>query len=287
MRHSTDPVYMLAADHRWQWEQWCDEQGVDRARIPGAKELALDGLIAARERSDDARRFAAFLVDAEYAAPEVARARAAGIVVGTPVERAGAVPLEWGRDAFWHDATGDFVKVLVRHRPEWEAGVQTRQMAMLQALAGWCRAEGKVFLLEVLVVAQTGEQEAEFERLARPEMVAGFIRDAYAAGVVPDFWKIEGTPDAGAMRAIDAAVAEASGPRILILGKAARLETIRTWFETARSAPRAAGFAIGRSVYFGPAGDFFSGRIGREAAVDQIASNYLTVIDAWKGVAHD
>lgn len=287
MRHPNDPIYMLAADHRWQWEQWCDAHGVDRARIPEAKQLALDGLIAARDRSDDARRFATFLVDAEYAAPEVARARAAGIAVGTPVERAGAVPLAWAREPFWQDATGDFVKVLVRHRPEWEADVQARQMAMLQALAAWCRTEGKVFLLEVLVAAEAGEREAEFERLARPGMVAGFIRDAYAAGVVPDFWKIEGTPEPGAMRAVDAAVAEAPGPRILILGKAAPLETIRTWFETARSVPRAAGFAIGRSVYFGPAGDFFSGRIGRDAAVGQIAANYLTVIDAWKGVPHD
>ena len=33
-------VYMLAADHRWQWEEWCDAQSIPRARIGEVKRLA-------------------------------------------------------------------------------------------------------------------------------------------------------------------------------------------------------------------------------------------------------
>ena len=28
------PVFMLAVDHRWQWEEWCDGAGIDRRRHP-------------------------------------------------------------------------------------------------------------------------------------------------------------------------------------------------------------------------------------------------------------
>ncbi len=44
------PVLMLAADHRWQLEEWCDANGVDRARIPEAKAAVAEGFLRARER---------------------------------------------------------------------------------------------------------------------------------------------------------------------------------------------------------------------------------------------
>ena len=34
-------VYMLAADHRWQWEEWCDARGVPRQRITEAPRIQL------------------------------------------------------------------------------------------------------------------------------------------------------------------------------------------------------------------------------------------------------
>ena len=33
-------VYMLAADHRWQWEEWCDARAIRRERIAEVKRLA-------------------------------------------------------------------------------------------------------------------------------------------------------------------------------------------------------------------------------------------------------
>lgn len=287
MHELSGPVYMLAADHRWQWEEWCDRQGIARARIPETKRLALDGLLLARAAAAAAGGTPAFLVDQTYAAPELARARAAGLFVGTPVERPGVVPLEWASDPFWQSATGDFVKVLVRHRPEWDAAVQQAQLGKLRTLGDWCRSNGRVFLLEVLVTARDDEQEAEFERTVRPAIVAAFVRAAYAAGVLPDYWKIEGTTEAGAMQAIDAAVAERPGPRLVILGKGAGFELIGAWFAAAAAARRAAGFAIGRSVYWTPATDYLTGRADERTAVQRIADNYLAVVTAWKGLHRD
>ncbi len=268
---------MLAADHRWQWEEWCDARGMPRAHIADAKRIALDGLLLARQRSADACHHGAVLIDQEYGGAEIDRARRAGLVVGTPLERAKTFPLEWAADPFWKAAPGGFAKVLVRHHPEWPDAAHRAQLGKLRELAAWCRANGRAFLLEVLVM--TGDDE-------RAEALAGFIRDAYAGGVVPDFWKIEGTTSAGAMARVDDAVAEQPDSKMVILGKAAGFDTIGAWFRAAASASRAAGFAIGRSVYWEPAAAYLAGTLDDRAAVEQIASNYLRVIDAWTAARH-
>src|SRR5688572_16373999 len=161
---------MLVADHRWKWEEWCDKQRGARSGMPDTKRLALDGLLAARRRSADAQQSAAFLVDQQYGSSEIERAPRAAHGVGTPVERAGVFPLEWGADPFWNAAVGDFAKVLVRHTPAWDAAVRSEQFSKLKTLGDWCRANNRVFLLEVLVMTSDEEREDE---------LPGFIRHAY------------------------------------------------------------------------------------------------------------
>ena len=106
-------IYMLASDHRWQWEEWCDGAGVPRARISEVKNLVVDAFLHARERSDDVRRYGALLLDHKYGGEAVTRARAANAAVGTPVERAGKFPLEWQDEPFYAGLPGNaFAKVL-------------------------------------------------------------------------------------------------------------------------------------------------------------------------------
>src|SRR5258707_160980 len=105
-------VYMLAADHRWQWEEFCDARSIPRTR------LALNAFLMARDRLTAVREFGALLVDQQYASAVVADAVKAGVSVGTPAEKAGAVPLAWSTEPFSDALTGAFVKVLVRYRPD-------------------------------------------------------------------------------------------------------------------------------------------------------------------------
>ena len=100
-----EPVYMLAIDHRWQWEEWCDANHVDRARIPEVKSLAADAFLAARDSSSLIRDSGALLVDLTYGGAAFTTAHTAGATVGTPAERAGVFPLEW---------TDDFEAALLR-----------------------------------------------------------------------------------------------------------------------------------------------------------------------------
>jgi myo-inositol catabolism protein IolC len=273
-------VYMLAADHRWQWEQFCDARSLPRERIRDVKRLARDGFLLARERSAAAREFGALLIDEQYASAVIAEALQAGLEVGTPAEKAGAIPLAWATDPFSAALTGAFVKVLARYRPDDEAEVLAAQWAKLAALQAWCRNAGKPLVVEVLV-ARTHEAEDEFEASGRPAMIAGFIAEAYRRGLTPEFWKIEGTLAPQGAHVIDTAIAAHPSCRQIILGKAAELSTIDRWFAACAASATAAGFAIGRSVFWEASAAFLEGKMPADAAAAAIADTYLKLVDAW------
>jgi len=278
---NNDRVYMLAADHRWQWEEWCDARQIPRERIGEAKRVAYNGFLLARDRSPNVREFGALLVDAQYASPVVADALEAGLDVGTPAEQAGAFPLAWSTDPFERALTGAFVKVLVRYRPDDEEAIRDGQWQKLDTLQTWCRGAGKPLVIEILV-ARRGEAEDEFEAVGRPAMLAGFIREAYRRELTPQFWKIEGTLAREGARTIDRAIAANAACRQIILGKAAEIATIGRWFAAAADSPTASGFAIGRSVFWEPSAAFLSGTKTADQAAAEIAENYLLLVDAWR-----
>jgi 5-dehydro-2-deoxygluconokinase len=279
MLHS-DRVYMLAADHRWQWEEFCDKHSLPRARISEVKRLACDGFLSARERSVAVREFGALLIDEQYSSAVIADMLEAGLTVGTPAEKAGAVPLAWATEPFSAALTGAFVKVLARYRADDDAAVVAKQWTKLEALQAWCRSAGKPLVLEVLV-ARKQEPEEEFEASGRPAMLAGFIAEAYRRGLTPEFWKIEGTLAPEGAAAIDKAIAANPRCRQIILGKAADLSTIDRWFAACAASATASGFAIGRSVFWDPSAAFLTGKMSASQAAAAIASTYLELVDAW------
>lgn len=275
-----ESVWMLAIDHRWQWEEWCDQTGVDRARIPGIKSLAAEAFLSAHAESGPIRDSGALLVDLTYGREAYDAASAAGVRIATPAERAGTFPLEW-TGPFERTLPGHIVKVLVRHNAGLERAIVTSQRRKLLELQRWCAAAGKRLVLEVLVAPAPGE-ERDFDAAGRPRRLAEYIRESYAEGLVPAFWKIEGMPHRRACAIVDDAIAGVEGPRQLILGKGAGMEAVRQWFASAAGARTAAGFAIGRTVYFEPAGLWARGELPRDRALAQIAQNYQDVIDAWQ-----
>jgi 5-dehydro-2-deoxygluconokinase len=277
-----DELYILAADHRWQWHDWCDAHGRPRDVIPELKAIAVAGFLAARERSDEVRARGAMLLDELYSGPMIADLRAREIAVAAPVEKAGAFPLEWGTEPFWAALTGSMAKVLVRFRPEYpQARVEAEQQA-LRELSDWCREQSCPWMLEVVVPSERHENEEQFAREVRPAVVAGYIAEAYARGIQPDYWKMEGTTSEDGARLVDEAIQIVSGPSFLVLGKAAPLGTIEQWFRAAHAMKTAAGFAIGRSIYWDPAARFARGEISRDQAIEIVADTYLATIGLWQ-----
>jgi 5-dehydro-2-deoxygluconokinase len=273
---------MLASDHRWQWEEWCDGAGVGRERISEIKLLVLEGFVRARGRSADVRAHGSLLLDTTYGAAAVARARADGIPVGTPVEKAGVFPLAWEREPFHALSDGNsFSKVLIRYRPDWPETDRNGQFDKLLQLQAWCRANDVPLLVEIIIM-RNGEDEHAFEEHGRPQMLAAVIDEAYRRGLVPSVWKIEGTRSRTGARTIDAAIRERPEPRQVILGKGADPASIATWFDAAAALPSTAGFAIGRSVFMDPAAAYLTGGATADEAAETIASRYLALIDQWK-----
>ncbi len=275
-------VYMLACDHRWQWEEWCDAQGIARQRVAEVKQLVYDGFLRARAASEDVRAHGALLLDSTHAAGAVASAKAAGIAVGTPVEKGGTFPLEWEREPFHKGLEGNsFVKVLVRYRPEWTAESKRTQMTKLLDLQAWCRHAGTALLVEIIVMRGT-EDEQEFDDTGRPALLAGLIRESYAAGLVPQIWKIEAASSADGAALIDRVIRERLEPRQLILGKGADTEKILRWFAHAAPLQSTAGFAIGRSVFWDAGTGFLKGTSTADEAKATIAARYLALVEEWK-----
>jgi len=274
-------VYMLAADHRRQWEEWCDARAIPRRRISEVKQLAADGFRLARERSPRVREFGALLLDEQYASAVIADARRDGLVVGTPAERAGAFPLAWSTDPFERALTGAFVKVLVRFRPDDADNVREGQWLKLDALQSWCRRAVTPLVVEVLVPRRLEPEEA-FDAVGRPAMLADFIGEAYGRGLMPEFWKIEGTTAPEGARTIDRAIAAQPQCRQIILGKAADIATIERWFAAAYESATAAGFAIGRSVFWEPSTAFLAGSSTASETAANICANYLQLVNAWR-----
>lgn len=272
---------MLASDHRWQWQEWCDKNSVARDRIAEVKGLVLEAFLHAREASDEVRRYGALLLDNQYSSAAMADAMARGIPVGAPVEKAGVFPLEWEREPFYARSRGNsFVKVLVRYRPEWPEADREGQWSRLLELQTWCRNEGIPLLVEIIIM-KAGEDEHEFEHVGRPAMLAGLIREAYSRELVPAIWKIEGTASRDGAVAIDAAIRERPGPRQLILGKGAGPEAIASWFDAAAGLSSTAGFAIGRSVFMEPGSAYLQGKQSAQQTADEIAKRYLGFVNGW------
>jgi len=273
-------VYMLAGDHRWQWEEWCDANDVARQRIPEIKELIVDAFLAARVQSPQVATDGALLLDTQYGAAAIARAIREGVTIGSPAERAGTFPLDWPAADFSSRLPGAFAKVLVKDRPDYDPAIRAGQRDKLLELQRWCRAHGRQLLIEVLV-PRKDEAGEDFEERGRPLAIASAIRDAYGAGIEPEFWKIEGTTSADGARIVDAAIAERPRGRLIILGKNADPALIGQWFASAAACPTAAGFAIGRSVFWKPCVAFLQGTATAEQAVAAMIETYLALVEAW------
>ncbi len=277
-----DPIFILAGDQRWQWEEWCDGQHVDRARIPEVKALILDAFLSARERSAVVAQSGALLLDPQFSTASIARALAADVLVGTPVERAGAFPLAWAAaDPFAAPPPGRFVKVLIKDRTTYADALRADQFAKLVDLQAWCRSFQVPLILEILVPRE-GEPEDEFDERLRPAMLAQSIRDGYAHGLEPEYWKIEGTPSAEGAAVIDAAIAERPTGRQIILGKGAGADVIARWFGAASASRTLCGFAIGRSVFWKSGTAFLSGALPAGDAVKAMTTAYLDLVSAYE-----
>ena len=158
-------MFLLAMDHRDSLGR--DVYGLhgeigpaDAARIADGKRVVFEGMLTALHRGA-ARGSAGVLVDERYGAAVARDVRNAGITLAMPIERFGEdfFVLEYGERWLDHVAefSVDYVKVLVRDNPSFDAAKRDRQRQDLAAVSATLREIGRPFLFELLVPA-TDEQ---------------------------------------------------------------------------------------------------------------------------------
>lgn len=274
-RSASGDLLILAFDHRVQFEHAADEAGVARREISRLKRWIFEGFERASVSLD---RRCSILIDPVYGSEILAEASHRDITIGVPVEAAGSMPTRWigegplypqllTRPARW------FVKALFHLHQQQSEDVRRVQLERMHELQSACDSLERDLMIEIVQPAGLSFATGEVSRI---------VGELAAAGIEPQWWKIP-VPTEDEWRAVERVLDDAaSDARVVILGGGSALDTFGDAFRVAAASPRAAGFAVGRSVFGDAMQAFFGGRAEHEAVVEQVASRYVRLVLAWQ-----
>ncbi|WP_420959643.1 bifunctional 5-dehydro-2-deoxygluconokinase/5-dehydro-2-deoxyphosphogluconate aldolase [Brucella sp. IR073] len=264
---------VFAFDHRKQLEEM---PGFTREKGAAFKELCLDAAL----RVQDGKSGYGILCDSRIGRSALHRASGTGLWIGRPVEWPGSRPLtlepELGSDCggLGEWAREEVVKVLCFCHPEDDAATRAAQEETVKRLFDAARRNRLEFLLEIIPskVGTTDDMS-----------VATLIHQFYAAGIYPDWWKLEPMKtEAGWQNAIAAIEAHDRHTRgIVVLGLDAPEAELAASFAAAAKFPLVKGFAVGRTILADSARRWFAGEITDEAAVEDMAARYMRLCHVW------
>jgi myo-inositol catabolism protein IolC len=291
-------LYILAFDHRGSFQKMFGVTGTPTAEetetIADAKRVIFEGMLEAVREGAEAGA-TGVLVDEQFGSniPEMAREH--NLKLAMPVEKSGQeeFDFEYGEDfpAHIEKFNPDFSKVLVRYNPDADAALNQEQAERLKRLGDWLHEHGRKFLFELLVpateeqLASVGGDSDRYDTELRPELMRRAIEELQNHGVEADVWKIEGVDERSdaAMLAEQARTGSGrEGVTCVLLGRGASTEKVEQWLEVAAPVEGFIGFAIGRSIWSDALKGFRAGDLDREAAVKQIADNYLHFVHVYE-----
>ncbi len=270
-------VCALAFDHRSQLEAIADRYGVSRDRISDFKTLVARGA----QRAIGKGTIPGALIDGKYGARSLSMLSDGDWWLARPVEKPGSMPLEFecGENIALELRTwpaGHIAKCLVFYHPDDPHELRTTQERRIETLYAACLETGTELLLEIIPPA--GSSSAR-------DTVARAIDNFYGRGVFPDWWKLPPNDDPGVWESISQTI-KRHDPYcrgIVILGQEASPETLRKGFDAVAGIDLCKGFAVGRSIFQGPADAWFGGSADDEATMSAIADNYRQIIAFWHG----
>src|SRR3954468_10634972 len=290
-------LYILAFDHRGSFQKKMfgidgDPTPEETATISDAKKLIYEGMEKAVKQGLDPSS-AGVLVDEQFGSDIPELAPKEGLSLTMPAEKSGQneFDFQYGDEFGEHIARYDLLatKVLVRHNPDGDAGMNERQTKRLKKLADWLHANDRQFLFELLVPAEkeqlesVGGDEDRYDAELRPELMRRVIEHYQNEGVEVDIWKIEGVDSREDAEMLSAQARKGEGRenvKSVLLGRGASDEKVDHWLQQAAPVEGFIGFAIGRSIWWDPLKAFLGGA-DREASAEQIADNYQRFIKVY------
>ncbi len=264
---------VFAFDHRMQLEAM---DGATPEKISAFKRLCLRAALQVQ----DGRPGYGILCDNRLGRAALHAASGTGLWIGRPTEWPGSRPLalepELGSDfGGLHEwAREDVVKVLCFCHPDDAPELWAEQEATVKRLWEASRRNRLEFLLEI-IPSKVGPVD--------DDTTATLIRQFYAAGVWPDWWKLEPMTSraawANAIAAIEANDTHTRG--IVVLGLDAPEAELAASFETAAGFDPVKGFAVGRTIFAEVAQGWMKGEVADDAAVAEMARRYARLCALW------
>jgi len=291
-------LYILAFDHRGSFQTKMfgiegDPTPEQTATISDAKKLIYEGMEKAVKQGLDPSS-AGVLVDEQFGSDIPELAPKEGLSLTMPAEKSGQneFDFQYGDDFGEHIAKYDLLatKVLVRHNPDGDRGMNERQTARLKRLADWLHDNDRKFLFELLVPAEKEQLESvggdtdRYDAELRPELMRRVIEHYQNEGVEVDIWKIEGVDTQADAQMLSDQARKGEGRenvKSVLLGRGASDDKVDHWLREAAPVDGFIGFAIGRSIWGGPLKAFLDGSVDRDVAAREIGGNYLRFINVY------
>ncbi|MEP2119736.1 bifunctional 5-dehydro-2-deoxygluconokinase/5-dehydro-2-deoxyphosphogluconate aldolase, partial [Bauldia litoralis] len=242
-RPQPEGLMALAIDHRIQFDAMADRAGVSRDRIADFKVLA----VAAAAKVADGRPGFGMLLDETHGRDAMTAAATHPLWIGRPVELPTSRPLRFeftqdigGRLAEW--PVTHTVKCLAFMSPQDDAALMSEQIEKLRTLYDAARANHLELLIEVISSKQAPLDDTT---------TATMLEAIYAAGIKPDWWKLEAQPTTDAWAAIETVIAGADPwcRGVVVLGLDAPAEELQAAFARAADIGIVKGFAVGRTIF--------------------------------------
>lgn len=264
---------VFAFDHRMQLE---DMAGYTPERGGAFKNLCLKAALQVQAGQPGH----GILCDNRIGRDALHAASGTGLWIGRPAEWPGSRPLELepelGDDCGGLEgwARENVVKVLCFCHPADDAAMRAGQEETVKRLFQAARRNDLEFLLEI-IPSKVGPVDNE--------TTATLIRQFYAAGVYPDWWKLEPMVSPVAWRKAIAAIEE-NDPHtrgIVVLGLDAPEAELKDSFAVAAGFPLVKGFAVGRTIFGAVARAWLDGDLTDDEAVAEMARRYGRLCGLW------
>jgi 5-dehydro-2-deoxygluconokinase len=275
-RKLPNELFVLAVDHRTQFEAIADATGTDRACLGRFKSLVVRAAAFVARNADNI----GVICDNEYGADALFEAGELPLWVARPIERPGSKPVSFvvGLDVGSRLLTwpkSQTVKCLCHYHPDDPRDVRDKQEDALVLLDQACKALGRELLIEIISSRDHGLTD---------ETVARSIESLYRRGIQPDWWKLEPIRSEKAWENIGGVISSADPAcrGVLILGSTASADELRAAFTASKVCGLVRGFAVGRLILEKVIKEWLSGELSDEAACRDIASNFEDVITWWR-----
>ena len=281
-RREIPSLMALAIDHRSQLEDLAGGNADLLAKIPAFKALAVKAAVQVA----NGRPGFGMLLDDKYGRDALyAAGGQKDFWIGKPIELPGSRPLQFEFSQDLGSRLIDWpvdhcIKVLCFYHPDDAAELKAQQIEKLRAAYDAARKIGRELLIEIIAGKHGSLGD---DTLARA------LAEIYAAGLKPDWWKLEAQANATAWAAIDGVI-EASDPfcrGVVLLGLEAPQEVLEAGFTAARQSRTVKGFAVGRTIFAEAAKGWLGGSIDDDEAVADMAARFGALVRIWERLGQE